>query len=349
MLGGASAAREERRSPVRGAAAFVRALLREGIASFFGIPGGAISPVSDALLDEPDARVMVTRHESEAVFAACGYFLVGHRPAAVFVTSGPGLTNALTGLASAQCDGIPLLLLVGEVPRALQGKGALQDGSAHHLDALGVVRSLSKACFEAVDAHALPMLARRAVRLATSGRPGPVVISLPLDVQRAQTFHAEVAQASEGPVALPRDAVDRARGALEASERAVVIAGSGVRRGDGPAALLELAERYQLRVMTTPKGKGVFPETHRLSLGVFGIGGHPSSRAYLEEGVDTLLALGTSLGDLATEGFSALLQPSRAFIHVDVDGAVIGRHYAADIAVASPVAPFVRELCEGAA
>jgi acetolactate synthase-1/2/3 large subunit len=322
----------------------VRSLLREGISAFFGIPGGAISPVSDALLDAPQAEVMVMRHEAEAVFAASGHFLAAQAPAAVFVTSGPGVTNALTGLCSAHCDGIPLVLLVGEVPRALQGKGALQDGSAHHLHITNVARSLSKACWEAVDTHGLAMLVHRAVRLATSGRPGPVVITLPLDVQTAGTFDAEVGQVLEAKAAFPASTMDRVRVALATSGRSVVLAGAGARRGDGPSALLDFAERHQVPVITTPKGKGVFPETHPQSLGVFGIGGHPSARAYLERGVDTLVALGTSLGDLATEGWSELLAPSRCFVHVDVDGAVIGRHYAADVAVAGPLAPFLREL-----
>jgi acetolactate synthase-1/2/3 large subunit len=328
----------------RGAAVVVRGLVREGLTTFFGIPGGAISPVVDALVDVPEARMVLVRHEAEAVFAACGHFLAAGAPAVVFVTSGPGVINALTGIASARCDGIPLVVLVGEVPRPVQGKGALQDGSSHHLGIAGVARRLAKECWEATSAHALPALVRRAVHTATSGRPGPVVLVLPLDVQGAETVDGVVASAGEPAPIASVEGVDTAARLLQASRRAVVLAGAGMRRGDGPAALRELATRYQIPVITTPKGKGVFPESHPLCLGVFGIGGHPSASAYLRGGVDVLMALGTSLGDLATEGWSELLVPSRAFIHVDVDGAAIGRHYAANLAVVGEAAPFLRAL-----
>jgi acetolactate synthase-1/2/3 large subunit len=333
-----------RQAHIRGAAVVVQSLVREGLNVFFGIPGGAISPVVDALLDVPEARVVLVRHEAEAVFAACGHYLAGGAPAVVFVTSGPGATNALTGIASARCDGIPLVVLVGEVPRPLQGRGALQDGSSHHLDIAGVGRRLAKECWEATSAHALPALVRRAVRAATSGRPGPVILTLPLDVQSAETIDGVVASAEEPAQIVASEGVVAAARLLQASRRAIVLAGAGLRGGDGPAALLELATRYQIPVITTPKGKGVFPESHPLCLGVFGIGGHPSASAYLGGGVDVLLALGTSFGDLSTEGWSELLVPERALIHVDVDGTAIGRHYAASLAVVGPAAPFLRAL-----
>jgi acetolactate synthase I/II/III large subunit len=330
---------------LRGADVVVRSLVAEGLSTFFGIPGGAISPVNNALLDVPEAKVVVVRHEAEAVFAACGHYLASQTPAVVFVTSGPGATNALTGLASAHCDGIPLVLLVGEVPRPLQGKGALQDGSSHHLNMVGVAKNLAKECWEAVSANALGALVQRAVHVATSGRPGPVVIVLPFDVQCAETLAAaDVVVAPAAPRAFSKEAIARAADLLEGARRAVIFAGSGARMGDGPAAIRELAERWQIPVITTPKGKGVFPETHPLALGVFGIGGHPSAKEYLRGGVDVVLALGTSLGDLATEGWSELLVPAQALVHVDVDGAVLGRHYATHFGAIGPLAPFCRAL-----
>ncbi len=181
-----------RAEPRRGIDVLVSDAARAGVTRVFGIPGGAISPLNDALLDVPEIDVIVTRHEAEAAFAACGHAIQTGEVGVVFATSGPGAINALLGVASAFCDGIPLLVLVGEVPRAVQGRGALQDGSVHSLNILGMVRHIAKAAWEATDASSLGHLARRAVALATSGRRGPVVVTLPLDVQTALTFAAKI-------------------------------------------------------------------------------------------------------------------------------------------------------------
>lgn len=322
----------------------MRALCRLGLQRFFGIPGGAISPIVDALIDEPAARVLLTRHETEAVFAAAGHYLAGGGPAVVFVTSGPGLTNTLTGLASARCDGVPLVLLVGEVPRAMQGHGALQDGSAHHLDVVTAARCFAKAAWPVAGPASLPALIRSAVQVATSDRPGPVVLTLPLDVQSAMTIDAEVAVAPTRPPAVDEATLDAVARALGRPRRAAVLVGAGMRRGDGPPALRRFAERWQLPVITSPKGKGAFPESHPLHRGVFGIGGHPSARALLEDGLDTLLVIGTSLGDLSTDGFSPLLAPKEKLVHVDLDGGILGRHYETHLGVVAEGAAFLRDL-----
>lgn len=311
---------------IRGADLLVRMLVEAGVELVFGLPGGAISPVHDALMDS-QIRVVTTRHEAGAMFAAAGYARATGKLAVVAVTSGPGVLNAMTGLASAWCDGLPLLLLVGEVPRPAHGKGVLQDGSAHGLNIVEMARHITKLSAELPRPSTLPHVLRRAIATARSGRPGPVLLTLPLDVTTAQVAPPRAGgTVSSGNVIDPA-LLDEVATLLREAQRPLVLAGSGVRGGGAPAELRTLAERIACPVATTPKAKGVFPEGHPLSLGVFGLGGHRSAQRYLENGVDVVLAIGTSLGDLSTDGFSPNLQARRAMIHVDIDARQIGKSY----------------------
>ena len=328
----------------RAADALVDVLIEAGVEVVFGIPGGTIAPIYDALLDRPAIRVITTRHENMAMFAAAGYTRATGKLGVVLVTSGPGVINAMTGLASAHCDGLPVLLLAGEVPRRNQGKGALQDGGAHFLNIAAMARHICKLSLEVVDGAMMPTMVRRAIATALSGRRGPVVLTLPLDVSSANVVTTDVSIDVASRFVIAPAALEKVATRLRFSERRLIFAGSGVRMGDGAAQLLAFAERIQCPVMTTPKGKGVFPENHPLSLGVYGLGGHPSSSRYLEEGVDTLLAIGTSLGDLSTNGWSHQLQPRRSLIHVDIDAQQIGRSYTTEIAIVAPADQFLREL-----
>ena len=178
-------------APVRGADLLVRMLAEAGVEIVFGLPGGAISPVHDALLDS-DLRVVTTRSEAGAMFAAAGYAHSTGKLGVVAVTSGPGALNAMTGLASAWCDGIPLLLLIGEVPRAAHGKGVLQDGSTHGLQIVEMMRHISKLALEVPRSSNLPHLLRRAIATAMSGRKGPVVVTLPIDVTLGEVIPPRV-------------------------------------------------------------------------------------------------------------------------------------------------------------
>lgn len=310
----------------------------------FGLPGGTIAPLFDALLDHPEIRVVTVKHEAGAMFAAAGYARTTGKLGVVLVTSGPGITNAMTGLASAWCDGIPVLLLAGEVPRKVYGKGALQEGSSYNLDILGMTAHVSKLSIEAFESNAAPGMLRRAVATALSGRQGPVVMTVPIDVSGAQIVEPDVTVDVSSRFNIPHPVLLRAAGALTRANRTVIFAGSGTRHGNGPARLREVAERLQCPVMTTPKGKGVFPEDHPLSLGVFGFGGHPSSLAFVDGGVDSMLAIGTSLGDLATNGWSEKLKPSRDLVHVDIDANRMGRSYATTQCIAAPAEEFLAQL-----
>jgi len=319
----------------RGADRIVSMLAEAGVDVVFGLPGGAISPVHDALLDS-SIRTITTRHESGAMFAAAGYAHATGKLAVVAVTSGPGCLNAMTGLASAWCDGLPVLLLVGEVPRHAHGKGVLQDGSAHGLQLVEMARHVTKMAAEVPRPSALPHILRSAIATAMSGRKGPVMLTLPLDVTNAPAPAPVMGGAMTGLATPASEIVDEIAELLRSAERPLIVAGSGVRSGGAPARLRAVAEKLRCPVATTPKGKGVFPESHALSVGVLGMGGHQSARDYLDGGVDVVLAIGTSLGDVATDGFAKELQASRAFVHVDVDAGQIGKSYEPTHAVVAP-------------
>lgn len=330
------------RVPQRAASVLVDMLVDAGVDVVFGLPGGAISPVHDALLDS-SIRVVTTRHESGATFAAAGYSHITGRLGVCAVTSGPGALNALTGVASAWCDGLPMLLLVGEVPRKAHGKGVLQDGSAHGLKIVEMAAHISKLAIEVPDASQLPHLLRRAITTALTGRRGPVVLTLPMDVTSAMISPPRMEGQTTVRGSVSSELVDDIADLLCHAHRPMILAGSGVRGGGAPALLRRVAERLRCPVATTPKGKGVFPEDHPLSLGVLGLGGHLSSRNYLESGVDAVMVLGSSLGDLSTDGFNPALQ-APTLVHVDIDGRQIGKSYAPTHAVVADLAEVLEAL-----
>jgi acetolactate synthase-1/2/3 large subunit len=331
--------------PTRGADLLVSMLASTGVDVVFGLPGGAISPVHDALLDR-SIRVITTKHEAGAMFAAAGYAHTTGKLGVVAVTSGPGALNAMTGLASAWCDGLPVLLLVGDVPRGAQGRGVLQDSSAHGLQIVEMSRHISKLAAEVASPSALPHMLRRAIATALSGRKGPVVLTLPIDVMTQPVSEPRIGGSVTMGNEIEGETLDEIAELLLDAERPLILAGSGVRRDNAPARLRAVAERFSCPVATTPKGKGVFPETHPLSLGVLGLGGHRSARRYLDSGVDVVLAVGTSLGDLATDGFAPTLQASRALVHVDIDARQLGKSYSPTHAIVASAAELFGGLAE---
>ncbi len=334
--------------PRRTADILIDVLAEHGVDTVFGIPGGAIGPMYDALLDRSAIRVITTKHEGTAVFAACGYARTSGKIGVVFVTSGPGFLNSMTGLASAFCDGLPVLVVAGEVSRKVMGRGALQEGSAYHLDVVGIARRVSKTAVQLQEPNAAPAMLRRAIATMLSGRRGPATITIPVDVSATEIVEPTVSASVATSFSLDPAAVFRTVEALATARHPLIFAGAGIRGGDGPRRLREAAERLQIPVMTTPKGKGVFPESHPLSLGVFGIGGHPSATSYVRGGVDAMLAIGTSLGELSTNGWSDLVHPEHELIHVDVDANQVGKCYPATLGIVAPAEPFLEALREQA-
>ena len=326
----------------RVADAIVELLIESGVDTFFGIPGGAISSIYDALGKNRHARMIMSRHETGAAFMAAGYARATGRIPAVLMTSGPGITNALTGLASANADGIPMIALGGEVPRASFGRGALQEGSRYQLDVLSMARSVSKSAIEITSAQGALGQLRRALATASSGRQGPVFVSLPIDLANDQLQRTRTSSHVETHFSVDPALVATTARALEGAKHGLIVAGSGARAAQ--AELIALAERLQLPVVTTPKAKGLFPEDHPLSLGVYGYGGHESATRYVAEGTDVLLAVGCGLGETATNNWSKAFAPRECFIQIDIDNAQIGRNYPVDIGLVGPASALVRQL-----
>jgi acetolactate synthase-1/2/3 large subunit len=321
-------------------------LERAGVEVIFGLPGGAISPMHDALVDHPKIRTITTRQEAGAMFAACGYAQATGKLAVVLVTSGPGVLNAMTGLASALLDGLPVLLIAGEVPRSRFGKNALQEGSSYQLDIVRMAQSVTKLSAELSDPYSAPATLRHAIAIALGGRRGPVLLTLPVDVATTHITPPRISLDPHLELRLDADLVREAAAALRGAERPLLFVGAGTRWDGAPARVRALAERLQLPVMTSPKAKGVLPEDHPLSLGVFGFGAHPSTSDYLQGGIDVLLAVGTSLGEVATGGWSPLLAPTRHLIHVDAEARQIGKCYPTTIGIVGAAEPVLGAMLD---
>ena len=305
--------------------------LRElGITNYFGIPGGAITPIYDALIDTPGVRVLHNRHETGSLFMAAGCSLMGKIPC-VLVTSGPGLTNAITGLASAFADSVPLVVLGGEVARKNFGRGALQEGSKYELDLQAMVRSVTKYSATILNPRSAAAVVRRAVGTALSGRRGPVFLSLPIDVASESVVPSVSSSQVSTSFVLDEHLVDRAARALMTARKVLILVGSGARHPMAVTQVRILAEMLQMPVATTPKGKGLFPERNQLSLGVFGYGGHLSANSYIQAAPDVILAIGCGLGETATNSWNPTLQPTGTFIQIDIDGSQIGKNYHVDL------------------
>jgi len=324
-------------------------VLREyGVDRVFGIPGGAISGLYAALLQRTDVQHVTAKHESGAAFMAMGYAMATGRPGVVFTTAGPGITNALTGLASAYYEGVPVVLIAGEVSRSAFGRGALQESAATGLDATALTRSITKFTAQLTQPGPAASVLRKALATAYSGRRGPVFLSLPLDVAATevpvQPISGGVRSSFEVDSAGCRTAMEQ----LSRASRPLIIAGSGMRDRSSRRVLRRLAENVGAPVVVSTKAKGVFPEDHPLYLGIFGFGGHESVSDYLRDGVDVLLVCGAGLNDFSTNAWSPLLKGERAFIQIDIDAARIGRNYPVTLGLLGPGDAVIGRMLEHA-
>lgn len=312
----------------------------------FGIPGGAIAPVYAALVERPDVKVVTAKHEAGAAFMAMGYALATGRPGVVLTTAGPGITNALSGLASAHYDGVALVHIAGEVPRSAFGRGALQEGSAAGLDAVSIAKRMTKFSAQLSRPSAAAAVLRRAVTTAYSGRKGPVFLSLPLDVAATRTPVQPIFGNVRSSFDVHGPSCEQAMDLLRSAQRPMILAGSGCRDQTTRRLLRRLADYLDCPVAVTTKGKGVFPEDHPLYLGVFGFGGHESVIEYLSQGADVILACATGLNDFTSNGWSPVLRASRAFVQIDIDSGQLGKNYPTDLGLLGPADAVLSRMLE---
>ncbi len=329
---------------ITGAQALIRALEHEQVDTVFGLPGGCILPAYDPLLESSIRHVLV-RHEQGAGHMAEGYAHVTGRPGVAMVTSGPAATNLVTPLMDAYMDSIPMVGITGQVGTAAIGSDAFQE-----CDTVGITRSCTKHNELVMTADDLPLAVRQAFHIATTGRPGPVLIDVPKDVlQNEMTWHwpsdDEVADSLPGyrPTSKghPRMIKEAARLILDA-ERPVIYAGGGMLKARAAEALRELAELTGIQVVTTLMARGVFPDDHPLCLGMPGMHGTIAATTAMQKS-DLLIALGARFDDRITgrvNGFA----PDAKIIHVDIDPAEQGKVRRPDVPIVGDCRLVTEEL-----
>ncbi|MEM2154101.1 MAG: biosynthetic-type acetolactate synthase large subunit [Nitrososphaeria archaeon] len=312
-----------------GAQALIDSLKQEGVEVIFGLPGGAILPVYDILYDS-DIRHVLVKHEQSAAHMADGYARVSDKPGICMATSGPGATNLVTGIATAYMDSSPVVAITGQVARAVIGKDAFQEA-----DIIGITTSITKYNFQPRSVLEVPKVVKLAFKLATLGRPGPVLIDLPKDVQIevdeiAFSENLEFPRLKYNVIPHPLQ-VEKAATLLLNAEKPLILAGGGVIISNASQHLLALSELLMIPVATTLMGKGCFPENHPLSLGTVGMHGtYEANRAILE--ADVILAIGCRFSDRTTCNVSEFC-PDAKIIHVDIDASEIGKNRKVDVPI----------------
>jgi len=323
-----------------GAEILWESLVAEGVEVVFGICGGAVIHITDALPRYP-IRFVLMRHEQAAAHAADGYARATGRVGVCLATSGPGATNLVTGIATAYMDSSPLLAVTGQVPTPVVGTDAFQE-----TDITGITLPITKHNYLVTDIFDLARTLKEAFHLARTGRPGPVLVDIAKDVQAAETgfsYPEGVELPGYIPERPPPEAlVRRAAELLNAAERPLILAGHGVLLAGGHAELVALAERGKIPVATTLLGIGVIPGTHPLSLGMAGMHGTLQANRAIQA-CDLLLAVGTRFDDRVT-GNPRTFAPHATIVHVDIDPAEIGKNVAPDLAIVGDAGEFLRAL-----
>ncbi len=326
---------------------FVQYLKAEGVRVVFGIPGGLLHPFFEAIERDEEMRLVVSKHEEGAAFMADGYARVGRRLSVCAGTSGPGATNLMTGVSCAFADGVPMLVVTGQAASFALGKGAAQETSREDIDIVAMFRPVTKYSAMVTSAQSMAAHLRRALRQALTGRPGPVHLNVPVDIWEKPLTEEWFDPRTYRPETrtFDRAAVDRAASLLLAAKRPAILAGSGVGVAHAEQHLRTLAEILPARLATTPRGKGLFPEDHPLSLGVLGFAGHEAARdAMLGSDVDLLLAVGASMNETGTLNWHPQLRGGKTFLQLDIDADRIGRNYPVDLPLVGDAQTILIEL-----
>ena len=317
-----------------GAQALLESLERQNVEVIFGILGGAILPVYDALCGNKKIRHILARHEQGAAHAAEGYARASGRPGVCMATSGPGATNLVTGIANAYMDSSPIIAITGQVPSSgvntsyMIGRDAFQEA-----DIIGITTPITKYNYQPRTIAEIPIVVNTAFHIATTGRPGPVLIDLPKNVQAGIAeveFTDKIDARGYKPVIEPDLAkISEAADLLARAEKPIILAGGGVIISQASDELMQMSDLLMAPVATTFMGKGAFPEVHPMSVGSIGMHGNPAANRLMSE-ADVLLAVGTRFSDRATANLDTFCSNAKK-IHIDIDAAEIGKNIEVDV------------------
>jgi len=333
---------------ITGAEILIRCLKEEGVEYLFGYPGGAVLHIYDAIYVQNDVKHVLVRHEQGAAHAADGYARASGKPGVVLVTSGPGVTNAVTGIATAYMDSVPMVIISGQVPTALIGNDAFQVGNDafQEVDAVGITRPCVKHNFLVKDINKLAETIKQAFYIATTGRPGPVLIDVPKDVTIAKAeFHypKKVKLRSYNPTVKGhagqiRKAVDL----ILSAKRPIIYTGGGVILSDGSPELVELTQLLGYPITNTLMGLGAYPATDKQFVGMLGMHGTYESNLAMHH-CDVLIAIGARFDDRVT-GKLEKFCPEARIVHVDIDPSSISKNVRVDIPIVGSVPNVLRTM-----
>lgn len=332
--------RETKVEKKHGGQAIVDVLKKEGVTKVFGVPGESYLNVLDALYEEKEIDFISARQEGGASFMAEAYAKATGDVGVCSATRGPGATNLSIGLHTAQQDSTPLVALIGQVERPFRDREAFQE-----VDFVSFFKDLCKWTVEIDDANRIPEILHRAFHVARSGRPGPVLVSLPEDMQ-----DDIVTRDTHGPIKVTTirpdiDAVQEAAKALQEAKKPVIIAGGGVILSESSKELVSLAEALQIPVATAFRRFHAFPNSHPNYIGALGLGARKALSEYIQDS-DLVLALGTKFSQMTTDDYALINERKSRLIHVDISPDVLGRVYTPDLPIVSDVKEFLIELLQ---
>ncbi|MDD3791892.1 MAG: thiamine pyrophosphate-binding protein [Candidatus Bathyarchaeota archaeon] len=322
-------------------------LENEGVEYIFGVPGLSLIPLFEAINRNNKIKPILAKHEEGAAFMADGYARVKGTLGACYATSGPGATNLITGVANAFVDNVPILVLTGQVATSSYGGGAFQDSTKEGVDSVLMFDPITRHSSMVISKYRAPDQIREALRIALTGKRGPVHLSLPKDIM-AETIDTELpTSTSYRPPAeyFDRRMVIETAQELVNAKNPVILVGTGAVTSKACDDIKDLAETLSIPVATTPKAKGAFPEDHPLSLGVLGFCGSPVAEKCLTSGqTDVLLVIGASLNQITTLSWDPRLAPTKCLIHVNIDPTEIGKNYKVDIPLVGDAKTIVNEI-----
>ncbi|HHM06483.1 MAG TPA: acetolactate synthase 3 large subunit [Gammaproteobacteria bacterium] len=326
-----------------GAEIVVRSLRDEGVDYVFGYPGGAVLHIYDAFFKQDEVKHVLVRHEQGATHAADGYARATGRPGVVLVTSGPGATNAVTGIATAYMDSIPMVVLTGQVPTPLIGNDAFQE-----VDNVGITRPCVKHNFLVKDVTELALTIKKAFYIATTGRPGPVLVDIPKDVTAAKTayhYPETVAIRSYNPTVKGHPGqIKRAVDLMLSAKRPMVYTGGGVVLDNAAAPLAGMIRRLNFPITNTLMGLGGYPATDRQFLGMLGMHGTYEANMAMHH-CDVLLAIGARFDDRVTGNIEKFC-PTAKIIHVDIDPSSISKNVKVDVPIVGSVSTVLHDMMD---